>query len=96
MAWIGLTLTYAISAYLFVLLARAVLSFFPLFIKDWTPRGIMLVVAETVYTLTDPPLRWISQFVKPIQVGNLSFDLGFIILYMGLTLLMRCVALLFL
>ena len=53
----GLILFYLLSFYLGVLLVRAVLSFVPLFVRDWRPRGVVLVIAEFVYTLTDPPLR---------------------------------------
>lgn len=65
MQLVGLILWYVLWAYLAVLMVRAVLSFIPLFVRDWQPRGVMLVIAEFVYTLTDPPLRFMGRIIPP-------------------------------
>ena len=46
MQLVGLILWYILWAYLAILMVRAVLSFVPLFIRDWRPRGIVLVIAS--------------------------------------------------
>jgi len=43
--------------YLMVVFGRLILDWIRVFARDWRPRGVMLVIAEAVYTLTDPPLR---------------------------------------
>ena len=86
---IGVVLANVIWLYLLVLTARAILSLVPLFIRDWQPRGVLLVVAEFIYTLTDPPLRRLRRIVPPVRLGGVQLDLAFLVLYLGLTMLMR-------
>lgn len=87
----GAILGFLIWLYLMVLTVRAVLSLIPLFIRDWQPRGVILVVAEFVYTLTDPPLRLLRRVLPPVKLGGAQWDLGFLVLFMGLSIAMRVV-----
>lgn len=95
MQMVGLILWYLLWAYLAVLMVRAVLSFVPLFVRDWQPRGIMLVIAEFIYTLTDPPLRFMRKIIPPIRIGSTSWDLGFLVLFLGLSFLQRLIPFVF-
>ena len=95
MQLVGLILWYVLWAYLAVLMVRAVLSFIPLFVRDWQPRGVMLVIAEFVYTLTDPPLRLMRKIIPPLRIGGTSWDLGFLVLFLGLSFLQRMIPYIF-
>ena len=95
MQLVGLVLWYLLWAYLAILMVRAVLSFVPLFVRDWRPRGIRLVIAEFVYTLTDPPLRLMRKIIPPIRIGSTSLDLGFLVLFLGLSFLQRLIPFIF-
>lgn len=88
---IGTILGFLIWAYLVVLTVRALLSLVPLFIRDWQPRGALLVVAELVYTLTDPPLHWLRRVIPPLRIGGTQWDVGFLVLFLGLSVAMRVV-----
>ncbi len=92
---VGAILGFLIWLYLMILTARAVLSLIPLFVRNWQPRGLVLVIAEFVYTLTDPPLRFLRRFVPPLRIGGSQWDIGFLILFMGLSLAMRVIPALF-
>lgn len=72
--------------YLLVLLARVVIDLVQIFSRTWRPTGAMLVVANVVYAVTDPPLRFIRRFVPPLRLGQVSLDLGFLILFFGVQL----------
>lgn len=63
--------------YMLVLFARLILEYIPLFNREWRPKGGTLVLAEAVYTLTDPPIRFFRRFIPPLRVGNVAIDLGF-------------------
>lgn len=63
--------------YILVLLARVVLEYIPLFNREWRPRGIGLVLAEIVFTLTDPPLKFFRRFIPPLRLGPVAIDLAF-------------------
>ena len=58
-------------------------------VRDWEPRGPVLVVAELVYSVTDPPLRALRKVLKPVRIGNVLLDLAFIGLYILVSILMR-------
>ncbi len=73
-------LLYAVLlVYTFFLFARLVLDWIPFFNREWRPKGALLVVAELVYTVTDPPLRFLRRFIPPLRVGGVSIDFGFAI-----------------
>ena len=43
--------------YLLILIGRLVFDIVQMLARDWQPKGPVLVIAEIIYTLTDPPLR---------------------------------------
>jgi YggT family protein len=79
-------LATALRVYVFVLLARVVLEMVQSFSRDWRPSGFLLVIAEIVYTLTDPPLRFLRRFIKPVRLGSIALDLSVIVLFLGLSI----------
>ena len=62
-------LNAAVLIYILVLLARLVFEWIPVFDREWRPRGAMLVVAEGVYTATDPPIRFLRRFIPPLRIA---------------------------
>jgi YggT family protein len=58
-------------------------------VRDWQPRGPMLVVAEVIYSVTDPPLRALRKVLRPVRIGNMMLDLAFIGLAIGVSILMQ-------
>ncbi|MFC5998345.1 YggT family protein [Quadrisphaera sp. GCM10027208] len=74
-------LSFLVWLYILVLFGRLVFDWIQVFSRDWRPRGALLVVAETVYSLTDPPLRAIRRVVRPVRLGQVQLDLAFIILF---------------
>ena len=82
---IGLVL----EIFLVVLFARMVLSWVPVLVRDWQPHGPLLVLAELVYSITDPPLRALRKVLKPVRVGTMSLDLAFIGLFLLVSILMQ-------
>jgi YggT family protein len=76
-------LQVAVLLFILVLFARLVLDWVQVFARDWRPRGAALVVAEAVYTVTDPPLRWLRRIIPPLTLGSIRLDLGFMVLVLG-------------
>ncbi|HEX8487854.1 MAG TPA: YggT family protein [Propionibacteriaceae bacterium] len=75
---IGRVILLLLSFYLIVLFARMILSWVPVLVRDWQPRGPLLVAAELVYSVTDPPLRMLRKVLRPVRIGNMMLDLAFI------------------
>lgn len=74
--------------YLLVLLARLVLEYIPIFNREWRPKGFGLVLAEIVYTITDPPIRLFRRLIPPLRIGPVALDLGFTLTMMAVLILM--------
>ena len=88
---IGSVLRFALFLFFVVLLGRLVLDWVQAFARDWRPRGPLLVVAEVVYTVTDPPLKALRRLIPPMSIGSLRLDLGFLVLMLATTFLMQVV-----
>ncbi len=86
---IGSIIGWVLWIFLLVLFARMILSWIPVLVRDWQPRGPMLVVAEAIYSVTDPPLRALRRVLKPVRIGNMMLDLAFIGLAIGVSILMQ-------
>ena len=73
--------------YFLVLLARFVIDLVQLLSPEWRPKGVILVVAEVVYTLTDPPLKFLRRIIPPLKIGSVALDLSFLVLILGIQIL---------
>ncbi|GAA2848036.1 YggT family protein [Microbacterium arabinogalactanolyticum] len=65
-----------LTLYMIVLLARLVLDYIPMFNHGWRPKGVGLVLAEVVFTLTDPPIRFFRRVIPPLRIGTIALDFG--------------------
>ncbi len=74
---IAAILNVLLLIYVFVLLARLILEYIPIFSPGWRPKGALVVVAEVVYTVTDPPVKFFRRLIPPLRVGGLALDFGF-------------------
>lgn len=77
--------------FLFVLIGRLVFELVQAFARSWRPTGIVLVLAELVYTVTDPPLKFLRRFIKPVRLGSVALDLSFTILFLFVVILIQIV-----
>ena len=77
-------LSSILSLYFLILLVRVVLDWIQVFARQWRPRGIVLVLANLVYALTDPPLRVIRQRVPMARLGGVGIDLSLLVLVFGI------------
>jgi YggT family protein len=62
--------------YFFAMWARFVLDLVRTFNRSWRPRGFVLVLVETVYTVTDPLVKFFRRLIPPIRLGQIALDLG--------------------
>lgn len=71
-----------------LLLVRLVFDLVQAFARDWRPSGVLLILLEALYTVTDPPLKAIRRVVPPLRIGQVQLDLAFLILFIGTNILM--------
>jgi YggT family protein len=75
-------LYWLVLVFLLLLIGRLVLDWIQVFAREWRPRGPVLVVAEVVYTATDPPLKLLRRLIPPLRLGSVQLDLAFFILFL--------------
>ncbi|MFD0774936.1 YggT family protein [Streptomonospora algeriensis] len=81
-----------LNLFMLVLIGRLVFELVQAFARSWRPSGFVLVLAETVYTITDPPLRFLRRFIPPIRLGGLALDLSFTVLFLFVVILLQIVS----
>ncbi len=87
-------LTYILTIYLIILIGRMVFSWIQMFARQWVPTGILLVIAESIFTVTDPPLKFLRRYIPPLRLGRVAMDLSFMVVFIVVLIAMRAVSLL--
>lgn len=67
-------IAYVVEAYVFVLIARALLSWLPA-----RPGTVLFRVVRALDTIIEPVLRPIRRVLPPIRAGGMGIDLSFIV-----------------
>lgn len=78
--------------FMFVLIGRLVFELVQSFSRSWRPTGPILVLAEATYTITDPPLRFLRRFIRPVRLGSVALDLSFTVLFLFVVILIQIVS----
>ncbi len=87
MSAVGEILATILWLYWLVFIGRLIFDFVQVFARSWRPSGILLLIAEAIYTVTDPPLRLLRRVIPPLRIGGIQFDLAFLIMLIGLQIL---------
>lgn len=87
-------LTYVLYLFLLLLIGRLVFEYVQMFARSWRPTGVVLVLAEAVYTTTDPPLKLLRRFIPPLRLGSVAIDLSFMVLVIVVLILIQVVSIL--
>ena len=79
-----------IDAYMAVLFIRLILDWIAV-LGRWQPRGFIFTLVDAVYWLTEPPLKFLRRYIRPIGMDPIAFDLSFIVLWFALILLQQII-----
>jgi YggT family protein len=77
--------------FLLLLLARLVMEYVLMFSRRWQPGRGAAATMELVWSSTDPPLNALRRVIPPVRIGGVSLDLGFLLLLMVVSVLMKVV-----
>ncbi len=86
---IGSVFTTLVFLFFLMLIGRLVFDWVQVLSRDWRPKGGILVVAELVYTVTDPPLRLLRRVIPSINLGGMRIDIAFLVLMVITSVLMN-------
>lgn len=85
-------LQWALEVLLWCFIARFILDLVLSVNRQFSPRGLVLVLAEIVMTITDVPLRFLRRFIKPIRLGPVALDFSWTIAILLVSILQGLVA----
>jgi YggT family protein len=89
MRMIGSVFSTVVFLFFLTLIGRLVFDWVQVLSRDWRPKGAILVVAELVYTVTDPPLRLLRKLIPSINLGGMRIDIAFLVLMVITSILMN-------
>jgi YggT family protein len=89
MRMIGSVFSTVVFLFFLTLIGRLVFDWVQVLSRDWRPKGAILVVAELVYTVTDPPLRLLRKLIPSINLGGMRIDIAFLVLMVVTSILMN-------
>ena len=77
------------------LFARIIIDYVRMFAKNWRPNSFLLAIFEVIYSITDPPMKYVQRFVPPLRLGGVALDLSFIVLLIAINLLQGAIRVIF-
>ena len=92
MSFVFLILYITVGIFLGCLWVRFIVDWVQVFARSWSPRGLLLVILEAVYSVTDPPIKALRRVIPPLRIGNFALDLSFLIVMVVAYLLLRVIA----
>lgn len=69
-----------VFTFFIALIGRFVIDWVQVLSRSWQPKGPLLVVAEAIYTVTDPPLKALRKVIPSPSLGGIRLDLSFLVL----------------
>ncbi len=91
MAAVASVVYFALLVFLLLLIFRLVMEYVFLLARSYRPTGVVAALLEAAYSVTDPPLRALRKVLPPLRLGQVSIDLGFIVLFIVVRILMGVV-----
>jgi YggT family protein len=89
MQLLKVVLTYVLAIYLVILIGRMIIGWIQVFARSWRPTGVVLVLAEGIFTATDPPLKFLRRYIPPLRIGTVAMDLSYMVLFIVVLILLQ-------
>ena len=92
MSLVGQILYIALLVFFLLLIFRLIMDYVFMLARGFRPQGLLAMALELAYTATDPPLRAVARVLPPLRIGNISLDLGFMVVLFVTYILMSVVS----
>ena len=86
---VGSIIHVLLFTFIALLWIRFIVDWVQVFARSWSPRGLLLVILEVVYSVTDPPIKALRRVIPPLRIGNFALDLSFLIVLVAAYVLLR-------
>ena len=84
----GVILYYVTLIFVIAMWARLILDFLRAMRPGWRPPSFLLVISGIVYGITDPPMKAVRRFVKPMSFGAIALDFGWTVVMLAALVVM--------
>ncbi|MFE1595269.1 YggT family protein [Nocardia sp. NPDC058705] len=84
-------LYFVLYVFWLLLISRVIVELIRSFARDWRPSGVVAIVLESVFTVTDPPVKLLRRLIPPVKLGQVSLDLSIMVLIILVIVLMNIV-----
>lgn len=81
MSGLGSIIVFILQLFIISLFARVILDYIRIFSPSWRPKGVLLAIAEAVYGITDPIMRFVRRFIPALRIGPVAVDISFILIF---------------
>ncbi len=88
---VKIVLYYALTIYLLFLIGRLIIDMLQAYSRSWSPSGVLAMIAEIIFTVTDPPLRLLRRYIRPVRLGSVALDLSYTLLFVLIIVLLAVV-----
>ena len=86
MTVLAFALNWALTVLMWAYFGRFFLELALSLNSNYRPKGLFLVLAELLMTITDPPLKFLRRFLKPVRLGAIQLDLAWTVLILLLSM----------
>jgi YggT family protein len=88
---VKVVLYYVLALYLLLLVGRLIIDVLQSYSRSWTPTGVLARIAELIFITTDPPLRLLRRYLRPVRLGSVALDLSYPLLFLVIVVLLSVV-----
>lgn len=79
---------FLLLLYFLAMWVRFVLDLVRSFARYWHPTGFVLIIAEIVFAITDPPIKLVRRMLPPVRLGGVALDFAWSIVLLVVIVLM--------
>lgn len=91
MGGLAVIIWWALQIFFLAMVGRLIIDLLLSVNRGWRPSGIVLVLVESVMTVTDPPIKAVRKVIKPVRLGAIQLDLGWTVIVFTVFFLQRIV-----
>jgi YggT family protein len=76
-----------LNLFKYAIFIRIIIDYARMFARNWRPNSFLITFFEFIYSVTDPPMKFVGRFVPPLRLGGIAIDLSVIVLLIAISLL---------
>jgi len=84
---VAAVLYYLLTVFLVLLFLRLIFEYVFLLARSFRPTGLVAMLLELIYTVTDPPIKVLRRVLPPLRIGGVALDLAFLVLFILVSIL---------